>query len=188
MDAATIAVIGIIATVIVALATLVVAYQTKRLAKSTSDLGTQAQRQVTEMETSRKLEWAPYLTFQPADGGDNLAGGFVHYKATVTNIGRGPATNCILVRLISTERSTWCMSSMFDLGHGDKEKFFAPAQTAALPKFLVDKPGGNTWLFCEDQFGTHHMYSPPAPPETSKVGAEALEWADWYKEQIRREE
>jgi|SRR6266849_713501 len=75
MEAATIAVIGIIATVIVALATLVVAYQTKRLAKSTSDLGTHAQRQVAEMETSRKLEWAPYLTFQPADGGDNLAGG-----------------------------------------------------------------------------------------------------------------
>src|SRR5438105_15181602 len=152
MDPGTIAVIAIIATVIVALATLVVAYQTKRLAKSTSDLGTQAQRQVTEMETSRKLEWAPYLTFQPADRGDVLVG-FVHYTATVTNIGRGPAINCLLVRLISKERSTWCVSSMFDLGHGDEAKFVAHAQTAALPRFIEDKPGGGTWLFCEDQFG-----------------------------------
>jgi hypothetical protein len=186
MDAGTIAALGALATVAVGLTTLYVAHRTKQFAKATVDLGGQAERQVTEMETSRKLEWAPYLTFQPADGGDNLAGGFVHYNATVINIGRGPAINCILVRLISKERSTWCVSSMFDLGHGDKEKFTAHAQTSALPKFLEDKPGGSTWLFCEDQFGTCHVFNPPKRPLTwSNAAAEAPDWAGWYQTQIR---
>lgn len=186
MDATTIAALGTLATVGVGLTTLYVAHQTMRLARATVALGTHAERQVTEMETSRKLEWAPYLTFQPTEGGDNLVGGLAHYTATVTNIGRGAAINCVLLRLISSEKSIWCMSSMFDLGQGDKERFFAPAQTTALPKFLEAKPGGSTWLLCEDQFGNDHMFNPPIPPETTSAGADASQWANWYRGQIKR--
>jgi hypothetical protein len=56
MDATTLAVLGIIVTVLVALATLVVAFQTKKLAGATVTLGTYAERQLAEMELARKLE------------------------------------------------------------------------------------------------------------------------------------
>jgi hypothetical protein len=74
------------------------------------------------------------LTFQPS-GGDHLAGEFVHYKATATNIGRGPAINCIFIRVMGGV--AWCLSSMYDLGYGQHDEFTAYAQATPKPAFLV---------------------------------------------------
>jgi hypothetical protein len=181
MDATTLAVLGIIVTVIVALATLVVAFQTRNLAGATVALGTNAERQVAEMELARRLEWTPYLTFQPT-GGDQLAGGYVHYKAMATNIGRGPAINCIFLRVMG--EFAWCLSSMFDLGYGQHDEFTANAQATPKPPFLGQEAGFSTLMFCQDQTGTCHLFDPPHEPQTSPAVEGAPPWADWYREQI----
>ena len=81
------------------------------------------------MELARKLEWAPCLTYQPSDGGDSLVG-FVHYTATVTNIGRGPALDCFFIRVLGST-GKWCLSTRFDLGYGQNEKF--PRMSSRTP-------------------------------------------------------
>jgi hypothetical protein len=180
MDATTIAVVGIIATVIVALATLVVAYQTKSLAKSTADLGTQAERQVMEMETTRQLEWAPYLTFD--SGQDQPAGNFVHYKATVKNIGRGPAINCLVARFLFQDK--WCLSGNFELGSLQHHETLAPGQADPPPDFLGAVGAGRTVMFCQDQGGACHMFDPPRSAEISATADGEPAWANWYRKQI----
>jgi len=175
VDPATVAALGIIATVIVALTTLVVAFQTKRLA-------TQADRQVTEMETARRLEWTPYLTYQPSSGGDSLVG-YAHYTATITNIGRGPAFDCFFIRLMGST-GPWCKSTHFDLGYNQKEEFNAPGQSGPRPDFLSKETGVTTVLFCQEQSGTCHMFGFGDRPRVSASPADAPPWAEWYRKEI----
>jgi hypothetical protein len=182
MDATTLAVLAIIVTVLVALATLVVAFQTKKLAGATVTLGTYAERQLAEMELVRKLEWAPCLTYQPSDGGDSLVG-YVHYTATVTNIGRGPALDCFFIRVLGPA-GKWCQSSRFDLGYGQKEKFTANEQPTPKPDFLSRETGMTTVLFCHEQSGACHMFGLADGRQVSSSAADAPPWAVWYREQI----
>ncbi len=182
MDATTLATLGIIVTVLVALATLVVAFQTKKLAGATVNLGTYAERQLAEMELARKLEWVPCLTYQPSDGGDSLVG-FVHYTATVTNIGRGPALDCLFIRVLGAT-GKWCESSRFDLGYGQERKFTANEQPTPKPDFLSQETGITTVLFCHEQSGVCHMFGLAGGRQVSSSAADGPPWAVWYREHI----
>jgi hypothetical protein len=161
---------------VLAIATLIAAFGTLRAA-------VQAGRQVRETEISRKLERAPYLTFQSA-GGDQAAGSLVQYGAEVSNIGRGPAINCLYVRRMSPD--VWCASASFDLGGGDSAEFLARQQTQTMPRFMNDGGSGRSVALCQDQFGTCHMFDPPRPPQMSYSSKRQPPWAQWYREQIKQ--
>ena len=182
MDPTAIALLSLLATLVVAAATLVVANQTKNLAGATHALGTQAERQVTEMELARKLEWVPCLTYQPSDGGDSLVG-FVHYTATVTNIGRGPALDSFFIRVLGAT-GKWSQSSRFDLGYGQEVKFTANEHPTPKPAFLSQETGMTTVLFCHEQSGACHMFGMGDGRQVSSSAADAPAWAVWYREQI----
>lgn len=157
-----------IATIAVALVTLVVAAATfktagatknlasepKTLAEHTKELATQATLQVAEMELSRGLEWAPYLAVQPGAKEEAAAHDLVHFKATVTNIGRGPAINCLLVRFVHDQR--WCASGNFELGGGQS---------------------------AEDMLA-HAQVDPPRLTLVWRMGDAETDWATWYCAQL----
>jgi hypothetical protein len=134
-----------------------------------------------ELQKSRKLEWAPYLTFQPSPG-DAPQGGFTHFTAKVTNIGRGPAINCTLARRLTP--NVWQQSAMFDLGNGEAHTAPAPQQVGAMPDFLAKGGNARTVLMCQDQFGSCHMFDPPRPPGVSRWAFRQKPWAKWYRAQI----
>ncbi|MGA7911389.1 MAG: hypothetical protein WCC30_07565 [Candidatus Dormiibacterota bacterium] len=183
MDATTLAVLAIIVTVLVALATLVVAFQTRKLAGATVTLGTHAERQLAEMELSRKLDWAPCLTYQPSHGGDSLVGGF-SYTATVTNIGRGPALDCFFIRVLAST-GKWAQSTQFDLGSGQQLEFTAREQPVPPPAFFGKEPGITTVLFCHEPSGACHVFGlADGRRQVSSSAADAPPWAVWYREQI----
>jgi hypothetical protein len=136
-----------------------------------------------ELQASRKLEWAPYLTFQP-NPGDEGQGGFIFYTAKVTNIGRGPAINCVVARRMTPD--LWQASAMFDLGGGEGHVTQARQQTDPMPEFLAQGGNARTVLFCQDQFGSWRMFDPPKPPKVSRRSWFRRQgWAKWYRSQIQ---
>jgi hypothetical protein len=182
MDLTGIATVALaLVTLVVAVATLVTARQTKDLADYTKNLGVQAERQVREMEISRKLEWAPYLTFE--HGADRPAGGFEHYVATVVNIGRGPAINCLLARYLI--KGKWCLSGNFEVGGGQRTgEVVALGQTDPEPTFLGQVGSGRTVMFCQDQFGDSHMFDPFRPAQSCAAAGGQTDWAEWYRARL----
>jgi hypothetical protein len=183
MDLTGIATVALaLVTLVVAVATLVTARQTKDLADYTKNLGVQAERQVREMETSRKLEWAPYLSFE--QGGDNISGELTHYAAIVLNIGRGPAINCLLARYLTSRM--WCVSGNFEVGGGQRttDKVVAMSQTDPVPAFLSQMGAGRTVMFCLDQFDSSHMFDPSRRAHSWPTDGVQPEWAKWYQARL----
>lgn len=177
----TLAVAG--ATFMTAGATKVLAGETKKLAEHTKDLATQATLQVAEMELSRRLEWAPHLAVQPGGQEEPGGGDLVHFKATVTNIGRGPGINCLLVRFINVDH--WCASGNFELGGGQSaQDMLAHGQDEPPPPFLANIGALRTVMFCRDQFGAFHMFDPPRPALVWRTGDAETDWATWYRAQV----
>jgi hypothetical protein len=133
-----------------------------------------------ELQAARKLDWAPYLTF----GGpsEEPHGQYLHYVATVKNIGRGPAINCIVTRRSTAE--VWHQSATFDLGGGDKDRATAPQQEGGMPDFLTKLGNGRTVLLCTDQFGRCHMFDLPRARQVSRWWLRQ-DWAKWYRSQIK---
>ena len=134
-----------------------------------------------ELQKSRKLEWAPYLAF--GDASEEPHGPYIHYVATVKNIGRGPAINCIVTRRSSAD--VWHRSATFDLGGGDKHRATAPQQEGAMPEFLSKLGNGRTVLMCMDQFGAVKMFDHPRPPGVSHRPLGQPGWAKSYRAQIK---
>jgi hypothetical protein len=134
-----------------------------------------------ELWKSRQLDWAPYLTFQLSPG-DEPQGGYTHFTAKVTNIGRGRAINCTLARRFTP--NVWQQSGMFDLGNGEAHVAPSPQQNGAMPEFLAQGGNARTLLMCQDLSGTCHMFDPPRPPGISRWAFRQPAWAKWYRAQI----
>lgn len=171
-----------VATLIVALVTLYTAQQTRDLADHTKNLGIQAERQVSEMEASRKLELSPYLTFEQQQ--DVISGPLTHYSAIVGNIGRGPAINCLLARFMVGKY--WCLSGNFEVGGRQRtiDRITALAQTDPVPPFLSQMGAGRTVMFCLDQFGKLHMFDPSRRFHVWPADGDKPEWASWYESRL----
>lgn len=165
----------------VATATHELGVATGELAGHTQELAAQAALQVAGMQTAHRLEVAPYLTFQP-EPGDQVAGGWVHYTARITNVGRGPGINCILVRFLQGQQ--WSVSANFELGPGQSFVTTANAQQDGPPDFVTGQGAGRSLLFCLDQFGGAWLFDPPRPVKTWSQGGEVEEWLGWYQAQI----
>lgn len=161
-------------------ATETAAVATRDEADATRDEAAATRLMVEEVRTDRELNYRPYLSFNA--GMDHPAGGLVHYQATVINVGRGPAINCLLARFMI--REIWCLSANFELGSNQSLDTFAPAQVDPPPAFLGQIGAGRTVMFCQDQFGACHMFDPPRAAQVSAMAEGAPEWAAWYRERI----
>ncbi len=114
-----------------------------------------ARRTVDELQRDRDLSWQPYLVAGTQRGFATLA------EATVTNIGRGPALNCVYAERRANQWARTSPGTVFALAPNEQKKMYTIEVEGRPPPALfeserilpVDRRDAVGVMFCQDVLG-----------------------------------